>query len=369
MINERKTDIEYIQKTNEFIQYMNNSIDNFKNLNYSNEFIWNVFQLVSLDVFDNKINEFYITIIDPTADDRFLEKAGELSPKDELILFPTPTEFKALSLKNKMQEIFDYLVNSTKFNNVIRHEVTHQLNKIKSGGVIARANKSTYEDNTEEIQARLIPVFQDILDSDVKFSVFSDFVEYIKNYYHHELMLSGVSDNTKKRYLSRMYSFFQDNFETNLNESCNAQFKAWNKNLNIKESHNLFNLMDPLFNIREIIKEMVLLEDHLNLPNQNSDNCVNKHLIKCEALAKEAVSLNAGETLFINNMPTIIREWSEAWVSGMELTTIAKHVRHVRKQLMPIVLSFSREVLSNGGNINEVRVIIHDIRKHSQKTL
>jgi hypothetical protein len=166
-----------------------------------------------------------------------------------------------------------------------------------------------------------------------------------------------------------MYSFFQDNFKSSLNESCNAQFKEWNKNLNIKGSHNPFDLMDPLFNIREMIKEMVLLEDHLNLPNQNCSDCINKHLIKCEALAEEAVSLDGGQTAFINNMPTIVREWNAAWLSNIELTIIAMYIRKVRKQLTPIILSFSRAALSNGGNINEVRVIIHEIRKHSQKTL
>ena len=83
-----------------------------------------------------------------------------------------------------------------------------------------------------------------------------------------------------------------------------------------------------------MIKEMVLLEDHLNLPNQNCSDCINKHLIKCEALAEEAVSLDGGQTTFINNMPAIVREWNVAWLSNIELTTIATYVRKIRKQLM-----------------------------------
>ncbi|HSG19962.1 MAG TPA: hypothetical protein VLA31_04260, partial [Burkholderiaceae bacterium] len=51
-------------------------------------------------------------------------------------------------------------------------------------------------------------------------------------------------------------------------------------------------LMDPQFNLREIAKQMVLLEDHLCHPYKHCSDCIRKHLLTIEAFAEEAVSLD-----------------------------------------------------------------------------
>jgi hypothetical protein len=48
------------------------------------------------------------------------------------------------------------------------------------------------------------------------------------------------------------------------------------------------------FNIREIAKQFLLLEDHLADDDKFCKDCVRKHLMMVEALAEEAVTLEPG---------------------------------------------------------------------------
>jgi ribosomal protein S18 acetylase RimI-like enzyme len=54
----------------------------------------------------------------------------------------------------------------------------------------------------------------------------------------------------------------------------------------------LLPIMSPLFNLREICKQMSLLEDHLNNPRKRCHDCIRKHFLTIEALFEEAVSLD-----------------------------------------------------------------------------
>lgn len=51
-------------------------------------------------------------------------------------------------------------------------------------------------------------------------------------------------------------------------------------------------ITDPKLNLTDVVKEMLLLEDHLNIPNRRCPDCIRKHLLKIEALAEEACSLD-----------------------------------------------------------------------------
>jgi hypothetical protein len=54
----------------------------------------------------------------------------------------------------------------------------------------------------------------------------------------------------------------------------------------------LLPIMSPLYNLREICKQVVLLEDHLNQPRKRCPDCIRKHFLTIEALFEEAVSLD-----------------------------------------------------------------------------
>jgi hypothetical protein len=61
-------------------------------------------------------------------------------------------------------------------------------------------------------------------------------------------------------------------------------------------------LMDPRFNMREVAKQLLLLEDHLTQPQRRCGDCIRKHFAMAEALSEEAMTLRpssvagAGET-------------------------------------------------------------------------
>ena len=54
----------------------------------------------------------------------------------------------------------------------------------------------------------------------------------------------------------------------------------------------LLPVFSPLFNMREICKQVVLLEDHLNNPRKRCPDCIKKHFLTIEAFFEEAVSLD-----------------------------------------------------------------------------
>ncbi len=52
------------------------------------------------------------------------------------------------------------------------------------------------------------------------------------------------------------------------------------------------NLMDPKHNMREIAKQLILLEDHMAHKNKRCVDCITKHFLMVEALLEEAITLD-----------------------------------------------------------------------------
>lgn len=97
-----------------------------------------------------------------------------------------------------------------------------------------------------------------------------------------------------------------------------------------------FSLTHPQFNLREIAKQMVLLEDHLCHPYKHCPDCIKKHLLTIEAFAEEAVSLDqvgvyreTGERL-----AEAARRWLEELADGRPLPEVGQELRQVRKRLV-----------------------------------
>jgi len=61
---------------------------------------------------------------------------------------------------------------------------------------------------------------------------------------------------------------------------------------NVHGGSNLYPLMNPLFNLREVGKQCILLEDHLNQPKKQCHDCIKKHFLHVEGLLEEANSLD-----------------------------------------------------------------------------
>jgi hypothetical protein len=104
-------------------------------------------------------------------------------------------------------------------------------------------------------------------------------------------------------------------------------------------------ILDPKFNLREVAKHMILLEDHLFQPGRRCDDCINKHRLALEAFLEEAVTLDkTGEYQeIINSTLTRFRQIMREWVEKVRRNPVgnvdevyfntAQQLRALRKPL------------------------------------
>lgn len=93
---------------------------------------------------------------------------------------------------------------------------------------------------------------------------------------------------------------------------------------------------DPKFNLKEICKQLLLLEDHLSHPGKRCSDCIRKHLLMSEALAEEALSLGAkGETQrYAERVAKATRQLSPFLEAKGSPIQAAGAVRALRKELV-----------------------------------
>jgi hypothetical protein len=98
-------------------------------------------------------------------------------------------------------------------------------------------------------------------------------------------------------------------------------------------------IMDALFNLREIAKQLLMVEDHLNHPHKLCPDCLRKHLMTVEALAEEAVSLDGGRlhARGCEKLAEQARHWIMQIADGRDPLEMAQEIRKCRKALMPLV--------------------------------
>jgi hypothetical protein len=107
----------------------------------------------------------------------------------------------------------------------------------------------------------------------------------------------------------------------------------------------LLPIMSPLYNLREISKQMALLEDHLNHPRKRCPDCIRKHFLTIEALFEEAVSLDKeGKYVeLLDGKAQEMRDLQGSWLDGREgkdadkvYMVIAQGIRAMRKEFAPM---------------------------------
>jgi len=98
-------------------------------------------------------------------------------------------------------------------------------------------------------------------------------------------------------------------------------------------------LMHPRFNLREVAKQMILLEDHLQHPYKVCPDCIRKHLLTIEAFAEEATTLDKVGVYhdLAEGIANYARYWMEDFQDDKPLPEIAQRIRTVRKNLVPVV--------------------------------
>lgn len=99
--------------------------------------------------------------------------------------------------------------------------------------------------------------------------------------------------------------------------------------------------MKPEHNLREICKELTLVEDHLNHKSKQCPDCITKHFLKLEALAEEGQSLCQQDDDEIadicGNLADVFRKLLMMVMVQHRHREAASHCRTIRKQLMPMV--------------------------------
>jgi hypothetical protein len=100
-------------------------------------------------------------------------------------------------------------------------------------------------------------------------------------------------------------------------------------------------ISDPRYNVREIVKQMILLEQHLLEKDKYCPDCISKHLLTIEALAEEAQCLDTKQQWckLMEPLVTHSKAWSAAYAGGVKSAKLGQAVRAVRKQLAPHVVA------------------------------
>jgi hypothetical protein len=100
---------------------------------------------------------------------------------------------------------------------------------------------------------------------------------------------------------------------------------------------------DPDYNMREIAKQCILLEEHLTVDAKYCVDCVAKHLLHCQALAAEAVMLacdRVDQYPYMSESPAFFQRLLDEWLAERDVDVdrvrraMAAELRDYRKRLV-----------------------------------
>lgn len=101
------------------------------------------------------------------------------------------------------------------------------------------------------------------------------------------------------------------------------------------EEGDLLPVMDPTFNMREICKQSILLEDHLSQTEKRCYDCCIKHFLTIEALAEEAITLDVNQKHKhkLQDLPTRVRKLQKMWHEDPDNNShaVSQQLRLIRK--------------------------------------
>ena len=100
----------------------------------------------------------------------------------------------------------------------------------------------------------------------------------------------------------------------------------------VQETRPWLSLTDTQFNMREICKQLLLLEDHLFHREKQCPDCIVKHLLTAEALADEALTFEEFDLKF-QHISERAKKWLCFYADGGDPRALGNDVRKMRKQL------------------------------------
>ena len=118
--------------------------------------------------------------------------------------------------------------------------------------------------------------------------------------------------------------------------SCNSTQSGGNR---CKSTGPLLPVMEPRFNMREMCKQSVLLEDHLFQKEKRCHDCIIKHFLTIEGLAEEAITLDKDHKYpELNDIPPKVRKIAKKYIDNYkdpkQPAIIAQELRELRKNMM-----------------------------------
>jgi hypothetical protein len=95
------------------------------------------------------------------------------------------------------------------------------------------------------------------------------------------------------------------------------------------------NMHDARFNLRALVKELLLLEDHLSCTEKQCHECIVKHALKSEAWIDEALTLNpdAATSDLLSALMGRVRVLTDSAIRGASCSDMALAVRELRREL------------------------------------
>jgi hypothetical protein len=101
----------------------------------------------------------------------------------------------------------------------------------------------------------------------------------------------------------------------------------------------LLPVLEPMFNMREMCKQSILLEDHLFQSGKRCEDCICKHFLTIEALAEEALTLDKDKKHkdYLQDLPDRIRAIQAEYLNLEDKNNvhdIAQKLRVIRKEMM-----------------------------------
>ncbi len=133
------------------------------------------------------------------------------------------------------------------------------------------------------------------------------------NFYNYNLL---DTNQTEKSYNNREY-FTKENILPRKDvEKQTSLLPSYHQSKDTLEETTLLPVLDSNFNLREICKQCILLEDHLTQKEKRCEDCCIKHFLAIEALSEEALGLDKGKEILtkIEDLPNKVRKIQKKWL-------------------------------------------------------
>jgi hypothetical protein len=125
------------------------------------------------------------------------------------------------------------------------------------------------------------------------------------------LLIKGrlITEKNDMQILGQKLRKYRKNFETckfDYKESNNKIKSKIERGFNRKTKDKLHPLLEPLFNVLEVYKQLLLLLDHLSDKTLRCKTCILKHTLFIEGLTEEAIALDK-KSKFLNEINELLK--------------------------------------------------------------